>query len=89
MFKEEETMHFMFYMIFAPLLVALAAGAFLFVWSGKNNSGFGKFMGSLITLVALVLIALQTWSMSTNWQHRGIWKKDMEKMMKQIPDASK
>lgn len=82
-------MHFMCYVVFAPLLVALAAGSFLFVWSKHKGSGFGKFMGALITLVTLVLIALQTWRMATNWENRPMWQNQMQEMMKQIPDASK
>ncbi len=82
-------MHAICYLLFAPLLTTLVLSSFLFVWSKRKNSGFGKFMGALITLVALVLIALQTWSLSTNWKNQKLWKQDMEKMMEQIPDASK
>lgn len=76
------------YAVFAPLLVALAAGAFLFVWSQKKGSGFGKFMGSLITLCALLLLILQGWQTSKMWQDGIVIKKEMQKMMRQMPETT-
>jgi len=76
------------YVLFAPLLIALAAGTFLFVWAHHKNSTFGKFMGAIITLASLLLIALQTWNISHTHKEQEVIKTDLKKMMKQIPDRS-
>lgn len=75
------------YVIFAPILIALAAGTFLFAWSQHKGSGFGKFMGALITLFALILLALQAWQTSKMWQDGRMIKKEVQKMMQQMPET--
>ncbi len=74
------------YVIFAPILIALAAGAFLYAWSQKKESGFGKLMGGLITLLSLLLLVLQVFQTSKMWREGVVIKKEMQKMMRQMPE---
>ena len=74
------------YVIFAPILIALAAGGFLYAWSQKKDSGFGKFMGGFITFLALLLLVLQVFQTSKMWREGVVIKKEMQKMMRQMPE---
>lgn len=74
------------YVAFAPILIALAAGALLFVWSQKKDSGFGKAVGMLIFLCALILVVLQAMHTSKMWRDGFMMKKEMREMMHQMPE---
>lgn len=75
------------YVIFAPLLIALACGTFLHIWSHTKHSFLGKFIGGLIALIALILLILQSWQLSKSWQDGRVIKKEMQKMMRQMPET--
>lgn len=75
------------YMSFAPLLIALAAGTFLYVWANTKHSFLGKFVGGLIALLAVILLVCQTWHVSKTWQDGRVIKKEMQKMMRQMPET--
>lgn len=76
------------YVIFAPLLIALACGAFLYIWSHTQHSIFGKFVGGFIGLFAVILLILQAWQMSKTWQDGQMIKKEMQKMLRQMPETT-
>lgn len=76
------------YVIFAPLLISLACGTFLYVWSHTKHSILGKFVGGFVALLAVILLILQTWQMSKTWQDGRMIKREMQKMMRQIPETT-
>lgn len=77
------------YVAFAPLLIALAAGAFLYIWSKKHSSGFGQFVGGMIMLLSTLLLLLQVMHEVKMWNGGAMMMRDMQKMMHQMPQQQK
>lgn len=82
-------MGMMFYGSFAPLIIAIAISAYVFAWSDRKQSRFGKVMGALLTLISIILLILQVWCASQMWRDSDHIRQDIQKMMKQMPDNSK
>ena len=76
------------YVIFAPLLVALVCGTFLHIWSHTKHSVLGKFVGGFVAILSILLLILQAWQLSKTWQDGRLIKKEMQKMMRQMPETT-
>lgn len=45
---------FLLHAAFGLLLIALASGVFLYIWSAKNDSGLGRVFGLIVILLAVI-----------------------------------
>lgn len=76
------------YVVFAPLLITLVCGTFLYIWSHGKRSALGKGVGSVVAFLACILLVLQVWYMSKTWREGRVIKNEMQKMMRQMPETT-
>lgn len=79
----------LFHIAFAFSLLTLTAGTYLCVWSVKNFSGLGKWIGALVMLVSLLNLACAVYYGVKHWR-AGYFEGPMpmhERPMMEAPSA--